>query len=232
MAIHDLQALLNWKLLEGSHDFPGPDGGTCISEAAIVAAGLEYREVGILEDLPPCFSKPISAFVINLNDLMPHDLRQELLLPFVMRLAGSADTPEIECERCSLIVIRTVNDLLPIALRRNEFEAIAKDCERARTLDEAWIAAKMACNVCRYSLIGTIIAAVEGAAECSSYSVKASAVVANRIANTQPDGRSVWIKATLILDAALRVGRQADPVEVPVIRQRMEDAKKLATASH
>jgi hypothetical protein len=26
--------ILNWKLPEGSHDFPGPDGGTCINEAA------------------------------------------------------------------------------------------------------------------------------------------------------------------------------------------------------
>ena len=28
--------IINWKLLNGSHDFPGPDGGTCINEAAIV----------------------------------------------------------------------------------------------------------------------------------------------------------------------------------------------------
>jgi hypothetical protein len=34
------ETILNWKLLDGSHDFPGPDGGTCINEAAIVAAGF------------------------------------------------------------------------------------------------------------------------------------------------------------------------------------------------
>jgi hypothetical protein len=28
--------ILNWKLLRGSHYFPGPDGGTCVNEAAIV----------------------------------------------------------------------------------------------------------------------------------------------------------------------------------------------------
>ena len=32
--------ILNWKLLRGSHEFPGKDGGTCINEAAIVAAGF------------------------------------------------------------------------------------------------------------------------------------------------------------------------------------------------
>ena len=37
--------ILNWKLLRGSHDFPGKDGGTCINEAAIVATGFEYRRV-------------------------------------------------------------------------------------------------------------------------------------------------------------------------------------------
>ena len=35
--------ILNWRLLRGSHDFPGKDGGTCINEAAVVAAGFEYR---------------------------------------------------------------------------------------------------------------------------------------------------------------------------------------------
>ena len=33
--------ILNWRLLAGSHPFPGPDGGTCINEAAVVAAGAD-----------------------------------------------------------------------------------------------------------------------------------------------------------------------------------------------
>ncbi len=32
--------ILNWTLKVGSHPFPGKDGGTCINEAAIVAAGI------------------------------------------------------------------------------------------------------------------------------------------------------------------------------------------------
>jgi len=35
--------ILNWKLERGSHAVPGQDGGTCINEAAIVAAGFPYR---------------------------------------------------------------------------------------------------------------------------------------------------------------------------------------------
>jgi hypothetical protein len=39
----DFDHILNWKLLGGSHVFPGTDGGTCINEAAIVAAGFAYQ---------------------------------------------------------------------------------------------------------------------------------------------------------------------------------------------
>jgi hypothetical protein len=35
--IDPLSELLHWRLLKGSHDWPGPDGGTCINEAAVVA---------------------------------------------------------------------------------------------------------------------------------------------------------------------------------------------------
>jgi hypothetical protein len=37
--------ILNWKLKAGSHRFPGPDGGTCINEAALVATGFEYEPI-------------------------------------------------------------------------------------------------------------------------------------------------------------------------------------------
>jgi len=46
--------ILNWKLQLGSHAFPGKDGGTCINEAAIVAAGFAYQPVRSVEDMPKC----------------------------------------------------------------------------------------------------------------------------------------------------------------------------------
>ena len=42
--------ILNWKLKQGSHTFPGQDGGTCINEAAVVAAGFPYQPVRAVED--------------------------------------------------------------------------------------------------------------------------------------------------------------------------------------
>jgi hypothetical protein len=92
---------LNWKLKAGSHPFPGKDGGTCINEAALVAAGFEYAPVRAVEEMPDCFSRPICRLAMLLNDLACEDDRQSLL-PFVTRLA-CADTPEIERARAAYI---------------------------------------------------------------------------------------------------------------------------------
>ncbi len=86
--------LLNWTLKAGSHPFPGRDGGTCINEAALVAAGFAYREIRAAEDMPPCFSRPVCRFAMFLNDYATDEERQRLI-PYVLRLA-CADTPEIE----------------------------------------------------------------------------------------------------------------------------------------
>ncbi len=97
--------ILNWKLKAGSHPFPGPDGGTCINEAALVAAGFEYRPIAIVQQMPSCFSRPICQLAMHLNDSVGDGERQRLL-PFVTRLA-CADTWEIEQERQLYIQSRT-----------------------------------------------------------------------------------------------------------------------------
>jgi hypothetical protein len=93
----DFDHILNWKLLRGSHAFPGPDGGTCINEAAIVACGFPYQRVASVKRMPRCFSRPICQLAMQLNDEATDMERQRLLL-FVTRLA-CADTPEVERER-------------------------------------------------------------------------------------------------------------------------------------
>src|SRR5215217_2976742 len=95
--------VLNWKLQQGSHRFPGPDGGTCINEAALVAAGFDYTPIACVEEMPACFSRPICRFALKLNDGADDEDRQRLL-PFVTRLA-CADTLEIERARESYIGI-------------------------------------------------------------------------------------------------------------------------------
>src|SRR5919205_4454086 len=89
--------ILNWKLKAGSHQFPGPDGGSCINEAALVAMGFEYRPIAGVHQMPSCFSHPICRLAMLLNDSVSDEERQRLL-PYVTRLA-CADTSEIERER-------------------------------------------------------------------------------------------------------------------------------------
>jgi hypothetical protein len=103
-AMDTFDHILNWKLKRGSHTFPGKDGGTCINEAAIVAAGFPYRPVRSVQDMPGCFSRPICAVAMQLND-EADDAERQLLLPFVTRLA-CADTPEVEREREIYIATR------------------------------------------------------------------------------------------------------------------------------
>jgi hypothetical protein len=96
--------ILNWKLTEGSHRFPGKDGGTCINEAAIVAAGFESQPVRRVEDMPECFSRPICRLAMQLNDTA-NDVERQQLIRFVTRLA-CADGPEIERQRAAYIQSR------------------------------------------------------------------------------------------------------------------------------
>ena len=98
--------LLNWKLKRGSHPFPGDDGGTCINEAALVAAGFEYKPIVSVKDMPECFSRPICRLAMMLND-HASDTERQRLLPYVTRLA-CADTPEIEAKRAAYIHSRSL----------------------------------------------------------------------------------------------------------------------------
>jgi hypothetical protein len=93
--------LLNWKLKVGSHPFPGPNGGTCINEAALVAAGFEYQAIHSVEHMPECFSRPICRFAMRLNDEANDEDRQRLL-PFETR-QSCADSPEVEERRAAYI---------------------------------------------------------------------------------------------------------------------------------
>ncbi|GEP06599.1 hypothetical protein [Methylobacterium oxalidis] len=96
--------LLNWTLKRGPHPCPGPDGGTCINEAAIVACGFPYQPVPAHTDMPSCFSRPICRLALFLND-EASGIERQRLIPFVTRLA-CADTPEIEEKRAAYIRAR------------------------------------------------------------------------------------------------------------------------------
>lgn len=207
--------MLNWRLLSGSHKLPGPEGGTCISEAAIVAAGFSYRAVYGRGDCPPCFSPVIASYAIRLNDATPDDLRQQLLMPFVTRFAGTADTSEKEIERARYIAIQIIKRILPNSpLARPteqtaEFDAAHNTAARfaawaaeaaksvARAADAAYVAADA---IARYAV------AVDNASAC----------------------RTIFVSATAILDEAIKLGNQAPPLERALVVSRMEAIKQSA----
>jgi len=78
------------------------------AEAAIVAAGFAYRRVQADWDCPPCFSRPLMAYAIDLDAVAPEQSREELLDPFRPRLANSAATKEVEIERGKFLALKHV----------------------------------------------------------------------------------------------------------------------------
>ena len=207
MSTNDFTHILNWRLLAGSHEFPGPDGGTCINEAAIVAAGFQYREVSNADDCPPCFSRSLAAYLIGLNDGMSDDLRPRLM-PFVMRLSGSAGTAADEQARAEYIVVQTVRRILPLALERCGLFDHVERCRQVTTLQVAAEAAEAAARVAWVAW-----SAAEAAARVAAEAAEAAA--------------GVWPVAIEIAEGAFAIGPQADPLDINLIRQRMDAARKV-----
>src|SRR4029453_17520945 len=96
-AMDGFDHILNWTLKVGSHPFPGKDGGTCINEAALVAAGFEYRPIPRATEMGAFLWRPVCRLAMWLND-MASDEERQCLLPFVTRLA-CADSLTVECIR-------------------------------------------------------------------------------------------------------------------------------------
>ena len=241
----DFQPMLDWKLLRGSHEFPGPDGGTCINEAAIVAAGYSYRAVHSIDDCPASFSRPIAMFALCLNDLLEDAPRQELLMPFVTRLDGTADSPKVEMARAEHDAAANRVDILAPALARAGFAEMAERCrvtDRARRVDRDRAAAAHPLHAPGVHLL--LVAACDSAADAAqqwlagrpSEVVRCLAHVIGDVATVMGDGLAaagrdrastkVFKRATAILDAVLEIGKRSDPDGAHAVTRRMEAAKR------
>jgi len=237
-AAADFHRMLDWKLLRGSHEFPGPDGGTCINEAAIVAAGYPYRAVYCVKDLPASFSRPISMLALCLNDTLDDALRQELLLAFVARLGGSADTAKVEMTRAELILARTVAEILAPALARAGHTSLAERCQALRAPTELVAIAKRLRQAEGSALRQPLVAAVEHAADAGRQwlaglptEVVFCAFSAMREIAALEGDRSVekvYRRAVAILDAALALGNCAGALGAQVVAERMHAAKETS----
>jgi hypothetical protein len=99
---------INGRLETGAHEAPGPNGELCITETAAIAAGYEPRAVHSAMDCPSCFSRVIACYAIELNERLRDDARNEVLKPFICRLAGTADARRIEQQRFEFIFLESV----------------------------------------------------------------------------------------------------------------------------
>ena len=223
--------ILNWELLSGSHNFPGPDGGTCINEAAIVAAGFKYKIVKSADDCPPCFSKVISSYLIGLNDSMPHDLRQELLMPFVVRLSGTADSADIEEIRIQYIITEIVKKILPNVLNKVGLFHVANSCAMIKDFKEASTITHAAAHAARaaYAVAARADAVyAAGAAARAATRDAAITYAVNAVAYAAGAGRAdagVWKIASDIAMEAILLGNHPEEKDVELVVRRMNQAK-------
>lgn len=230
--------IVNWKLRHGSHEFPGPDGGTCINEAAIVAAGFEYRKIGSYEDFPPCFCPVLGQFAIVVNDNLSDGERQSLM-PLVTRLAGSKAAEEwIERARAEFIFREIERDIIAPFMRhgdrrmggRDDIEAACKavheHAERGRYAD-AMNAVGHAAAVTRKALGYHAIQWME-MPEMTVACLDISAEDTCTVRTESLAGGQVWKLAARTLMRAFEIGPQAPAADTAQVVARMEEAKAKA----
>jgi hypothetical protein len=230
----DFQQLANFRLARGSHKQPNKGGNICVNEAAVIAAGFQYREIRDVSCLPDCFSRPVSEYAIYLNDFMMHRVRNELLVPFITRLPGTSDAPRVEEERARLIVVETVRRIV------------------AAEYDEIWRKPKLAARCRAVQLFGQVSPAMAKAQavlplECTKQVLKglrgclhpdlrvgspcaAAAQAAARSFRKRfgPGAdRKIWEMAALILEEAILFGRNDGIDDRVAAAERLERAKVL-----
>jgi hypothetical protein len=229
----DFSHILNWRLRAGSHDFPGPDGGTCITEAAIVAMGFEYRKIASSSDCPICFSHPISQYAICLNDRMPDDIRNELLMPFVTRLGGTKDVPEVEAKRSEFIIVQIARRIIAKQLEALEFPygPFFNACTRG---DVRSAARAIAPDLVRVVSLGRAFDLVSALDSNRLVVVRALALaqsLARPLSFQLHPNHCFWSEAVAILDEAIMLGNHPDQIEQSLVVERLNKVRERVEAS-
>lgn len=232
----DWSPILQWRLLAGSHPFPGPQGGTCINEAAVVAAGFDYREVCEVEDLPPCFCRLIATYALTLNDEMD-DVARQRLAPYAPRLAGTADTEAVQLERAAALALGAAVTLAPIDLRasgRDDVAVLLEQVDSLESADHALAAIRRGKPLLRPKSPAEAIAdsvaqaqrlLEEGVVRPSDL-MSITSIIGVAAARLQ-----AWDEALALFDDLLAIGAAADPLEHALITARLDAAKQSAAAA-
>ncbi len=226
MTISRLEGLLDWQLKHGSHEFPGPDGGTCINEAAVVVAGFPYREVLSIADLPESFCPVIGQFTLTLNDSMPEGGTLNRLRPFAGRLAGSCDTREVALERARFLALAAARDFASIAIEARAPTAAAW-LRRAEGLEAAAATIDALATRCWHDRAREALQAAQRALaralanRQAVYTAELAAIAATRAAALD---QRAWDAAVAVLDGVLSIGERAEPVAAALADERARAA--------
>lgn len=238
---------VSWYLENGGHSAPKANGGTCINEAALVAAGFEHKQVGSSRNLPPCFSRPLAQLGIALNDMMPDVIRQELL-PVALMLSGSADNPAVEQHRADYAILETIRQTLTVLLPELGFADQVPCVGRLETVSAAIAFMDTA--------IGKITPTVTSGNHDLTLIKRLKIVIAEtqNIGFSGPDeyvghlgaffnsvrsyGHStkagaekanlVWRGAMAAYKSAFEIGNKAAPLDTALVARRFEEAKAKA----
>ena len=222
---------LEINLSSGAHK--SPQDGICIMECVAYINGEEHS------DKPACACPVITAFAIRTNDWMIDSERSQLL-PFVLRIAGSKATKEIERQRGYIAADYAVRVFAPIALRARSLEDLAKrmeECQPITDKDSSLAARNMArqVRVTAYAYAATVAtaAADAAAADAAAYAAAdAAAYAAAAAAENYHSIRSILVSARLrMMDDMLKLTEHAELTPtVEVKLHELEGITAMVTA--
>ena len=231
------------KLLPGRDEWPSTTyGGGFIAEAAMVAAGFEYKVVRSATDCPPGFSPVVAASLIHVDDGLADALQSEGLSQverqkfarFVLRLSESADTAEVERQRLEYITTETVRRIVSSALRAEKLFDWEARCRAVANFDEA---IRLATKVAETGGGECSARAAEGAAgvgeaweEGPGADACADAVAwaakaleeAGECGPPQASRARLIDDAVSIVEGALAIGKQAPEIDLALALKRIE----------
>lgn len=142
-------------LARGRHE--RPEHGLCLMELVAWIAGEKHS------DRPVCACPALTAYGRRLNDLMPGEWRDELLLPIAPMLVGTVDLVG-QHKRTEHLVMTLIREILPLHLRTEAVTGYVPLCKSAECLAEAQEVALLAWNAAHIATINVPTGSVSGLA--------------------------------------------------------------------
>jgi hypothetical protein len=134
----------------------------------------------------------------------------------------------VELKRAIYIAIQTVKRILPISLRTTGLNDCAGKCEQVETIADAAAAAIRTAYAYGAAAPEAATAAAAAAIRCVKVAIATSSIAA--AADAAAAKKEIFTIAVAILDEAIKLGNQAEPIEATLINQRMESIKRRALA--